>query len=101
MLCSKASPASKRQYGTTTVTLWPDMNLAALGFRFRVFVFVLLYLLGFWAPWAWQSGSRGSLWLAASTWAARTGWLGLADATLAVTLAALGCLVLGAILRVW
>jgi protein-S-isoprenylcysteine O-methyltransferase Ste14 len=77
------------------------MNLAALGFRFRVVVFVVLYLLGFWAPWERQSGSPGSLWLAASTLATRTGWLGLAAATLTVTLAALGCLALGAFLRVW
>jgi protein-S-isoprenylcysteine O-methyltransferase Ste14 len=77
------------------------MNLAALGFRFRVVVFVLLYVLGLFPPWEWRSGIRSSLWLAASTWIARSGWLGLSNATLAVTLAALGCLVLGAILRVW
>jgi protein-S-isoprenylcysteine O-methyltransferase Ste14 len=77
------------------------MNLAAVGFRFRVVVFVLLYVLGLFPPWEWRSGSRGSLWLAASTSIARTGWLTLSNATVAVTLAALGCLVLGAILRVW
>jgi protein-S-isoprenylcysteine O-methyltransferase Ste14 len=77
------------------------MNLAALGFRFRVVVFVLLYVLGLFPPWEWRGGSRSSLWLAASTWIARSGWLGLSSATLAVTLAALGCLGLGAILRVW
>jgi protein-S-isoprenylcysteine O-methyltransferase Ste14 len=77
------------------------MNLSALAFRFRVVAFVLLYVLGFFPPWEWRSGSRGSLWLAASTWVARSGWLGLAAATLAVTLAALACLVLGTILRVW
>jgi protein-S-isoprenylcysteine O-methyltransferase Ste14 len=77
------------------------MNLAALGFRFRVVIFVLLYLLGFVPPWKWRTGVPGSLWLAASTWIARSGWLGLSTATLAVTLAALACLVLGATLRVW
>jgi protein-S-isoprenylcysteine O-methyltransferase Ste14 len=77
------------------------MNAGPLLFRFRVFVFVLLYLLGFWAPWGSGSGSRDTLWLAASTWLARTGWLSLASATLLVTLAALVCLVAGAILRVW
>jgi protein-S-isoprenylcysteine O-methyltransferase Ste14 len=77
------------------------MNAGSLLFRFRVFIFVLLYLLGFWAPWDVRSGSRDTLWLAASTWLARTGWLSLASATLAVTLAALVCLVVGAILRVW
>jgi protein-S-isoprenylcysteine O-methyltransferase Ste14 len=77
------------------------MNLATLGFRFRVVIFVLLYLLGFFPPWAWSSRSSGSLWLSASTWVARSGQLGLAAATLTVTLAALACLVLGAALRVW
>jgi protein-S-isoprenylcysteine O-methyltransferase Ste14 len=77
------------------------MSAGSLLFRFRVFIFVLLYLLGFWAPWDVRSGSRDTLWLAASTWLARTGWLSLASATLAVTLAALVCLVVGAILRVW
>jgi protein-S-isoprenylcysteine O-methyltransferase Ste14 len=71
-----------------------------LGFRYRVFIFLLLYLLGFTAPWERSRGS-GTLWLAASTWIARSGWMGLATATLTVTLIALACLALGALLRVW
>ena len=79
------------------------MSVAALAFRFRVALFVLLYMLGFLAPWRVivRGGSDGTLWLAASTMAARTGWIGLAAATLTVTLIALACLALGAILRVW
>jgi protein-S-isoprenylcysteine O-methyltransferase Ste14 len=77
------------------------MNVGLLLFRFRVFIFVLLYVLGFWAPWAFRNGGRDTLWLAASTWVARSGWISLASATLVVTLAALVCLVVGAILRVW
>ena len=77
------------------------MNAPVLVFRFRVFIFVLLYFVGFFPPWDFRSGSRGTLWLAASTLLARTGWIGLAAATLAVTLAALACLVAGTILRVW
>ncbi len=57
---------------------------------------------------AWLSAALGllaavgsTLWLAASTLLARSGWIGLAAATLAVTLAALACLLAGAILRVW
>jgi protein-S-isoprenylcysteine O-methyltransferase Ste14 len=75
-------------------------NLTALVFRLRVVIFVLLYLLGFFPPWEWH-GAGGSLWLLASTWVARTGLLGLAGATLAVTLAALSCLLIGTILRLW
>jgi protein-S-isoprenylcysteine O-methyltransferase Ste14 len=77
------------------------MNAAALAFRFRVFIFLLLYLFGFLPPWNFRSGSRGTLWLGASALLARSGWIGLAAGTLVVTLLALGCLVLGTILRVW
>src|ERR1700691_4143873 len=78
------------------------MNAAALAFRFRVVIFLLLYVLGFLPPWgAIRGGNDGTLWLAASTLTARSGWIGLAAATLTVTLIALACLALGAILRVW
>jgi protein-S-isoprenylcysteine O-methyltransferase Ste14 len=99
------------EYGTNTVTLrgpageWPVAlsmtNAEALAFRFRVFIFVLLYLLGFLAPWDFRGAHPGTLWLAASTLLARSGWISLAAATVAVTLASLACLVLGTILRVW
>ena len=46
-------------------------------------------------------GPRGTLWLAVSTMAARTGWLPLGAATLTVTLLGLASLVTGAALRVW
>ena len=79
------------------------MNAARLAFRFRVLIFLTLYLLGFVSPWerALTGGVNGTLWLTASTLLARTGWIGLASATLLVTVAALACLLLGAILRIW
>lgn len=77
------------------------MRAAELAFRFRVFIFVLLYLLGFLPPWEFRSGHQGTLWLAASTLLARSGWISLAAATVAVTLVSLACLVLGTILRLW
>jgi protein-S-isoprenylcysteine O-methyltransferase Ste14 len=77
------------------------MNAAGLTFRFRVFIFLLLYLIGFLAPWEFRSGHHGTLWLAASTLLARSGWISLAAATVAVTLVSLTCLVMGTILRVW
>jgi protein-S-isoprenylcysteine O-methyltransferase Ste14 len=79
------------------------MNVAALAFRFRVVIFVSLYVLGFLAPWrvVARNGGEGTLWLAASTLAARTGWISLAAATVTVTLIALACLVMGATLRLW
>jgi protein-S-isoprenylcysteine O-methyltransferase Ste14 len=77
------------------------MIAAELAFRFRVFIFVLLYLLGFLAPWEFGRGHPGTLWLTASTLLARSGWISLAAATVAVTLVSLACLVIGTILRVW
>jgi protein-S-isoprenylcysteine O-methyltransferase Ste14 len=74
--------------------------MAALLFRFRVVIFILLYAVGFFAPWEMRSASRDTLWLAASTWAARTGWISLASATLLITLVACACLLTGAMLRV-
>jgi protein-S-isoprenylcysteine O-methyltransferase Ste14 len=76
-------------------------NASALAFRFRVFIFIVLYLTGFLPPWEFRSGHQGTLWLAASTLLARSGWISLAAATVAVTLVSLTCLVLGTILRVW
>src|SRR5579862_9466879 len=79
------------------------MKATTLAFRFRVWVFLALYCVGFLAPWDgfFAGGSRGTLWLAASTLLARTGWMSLASSTLAVTIAALCCCVLGAIFRIW
>ena len=67
------------------------MKAAALAFRFRIAIFLLLYLLGFLPPWGAivRGSSEGTLWLAASTLAARSGWIGLGAATVAVTLIAL------------
>ena len=79
------------------------MKVAALAFRFRDLVFVLLYVLGFFPPWEWgvRNGSNGTLWLASSTLLARSGWISLAAATVVVTAVAIACLVIGTILRVW
>jgi protein-S-isoprenylcysteine O-methyltransferase Ste14 len=73
-----------------------QINPGPLFFRFRVPIFLSLYLLGFLLP-----IGHGTLWLAASAMLARTGLLGLAGSTLVVTIAALVSLLLGAVLRVW
>ena len=79
------------------------MNFKSLAFRFRMWILATLYILGFWAPWeSILSTSRpGTLWLAASSLAARSGWMDLSTATHLVTFAALGCSLAGAALRVW
>jgi protein-S-isoprenylcysteine O-methyltransferase Ste14 len=75
------------------------MNAPTLAFRFRVFIILLLHLLGFLPPWV-DTRNHGTLWLTASAALTRTGAIGLATATLAVTLIALACLALGSGLRV-
>ena len=78
------------------------MKAAALAFRFRLSSSCCSIYLDFCHPGSsLRGGSQGTLWLAASTLAARSGWIGLAAATVTVTLIALACLVLGAMLRVW
>jgi protein-S-isoprenylcysteine O-methyltransferase Ste14 len=77
------------------------MKAPDLVFRFRLLIFIALYLIGFVAPWGLRGGQPGTLWLAASTILARSGWMTLAAATVTVTLISVACLVLGTILRVW
>jgi protein-S-isoprenylcysteine O-methyltransferase Ste14 len=76
--------------------------LAPVLFRLRVAVMVVLHVIGFLAPWNyWSGGSRGTLWLAASTLLARTRILSLAAASLTVTLVGLLCLLIATGLRLW
>lgn len=77
-------------------------------FRYRFWIIVLLYLLGFLLPWQRVSPDlgAGTLWLAASALLFRVGQLGavrmsLETATVAVTMAALLCCIGGAALRLW
>jgi protein-S-isoprenylcysteine O-methyltransferase Ste14 len=81
------------------------MKATQFEFRFRVFIIVLFYALGFWAPWTWTgyrfAPSGDTAWLAASTTLARWGWLPIDRATLLVTALAIFLGFAGAILRVW
>ena len=66
---------------------------------------MLLYLIGFWAPWTWTRGTfappASTAWLALSTTLARWNWLRIDQATLLVTVMVILCGFLGGILRVW
>lgn len=79
------------------------MTAQAMIFRFRAWIIVALYLIGFLAPWRrlFPAGPDVTLWLAASTWLARGSKIGIETSTVAVTLAALCCCWLGAAFRVW
>jgi protein-S-isoprenylcysteine O-methyltransferase Ste14 len=81
------------------------MKATQFEFRFRLIIILLLYALGFWAPWTWTAGHYvpplSTTWLAVSTSMAGWGWLPLERATLVVTGLAILFGFLGAWLRVW
>jgi protein-S-isoprenylcysteine O-methyltransferase Ste14 len=81
------------------------MKATQFEFRFRLIIILLLYSLGFWAPWTWTVGHYwpplSTTWLAVSTSVAGWGWLPLQQATLVVTGLAILFGFLGAWLRVW
>jgi protein-S-isoprenylcysteine O-methyltransferase Ste14 len=72
-------------------------------FRFRFWIILALYLVGFLAPWQrlLPIGPEVTLWLAASTWIARTVRIDIETSTVAVTLVALLCCCVGAAFRLW
>ncbi len=80
------------------------MKATQFEFRFRLLIILLIYALGFWAPWTWASGRFGppaaTAWLALATTLARWG-LHLDQATLLVTGLAILFGLTGAVLRVW
>lgn len=84
-----------------TVTALPWRTPAL--FRFRVLIFTLLSLLGFYAPWIryFSTGPAPSTWITLSAWVARTGLLDYAQATVTVTVAVVACALLGAFFRLW
>jgi len=72
-------------------------------FRFRVVIFIALYLLGFNVPWSrvLSAGTESTTWIVLSSLIANTGIVNLAYATLIVTFCAVAFGVAGAILRAW
>jgi len=79
------------------------MKATTFEFRFRVLIAMLLYILGFWAPWT-RYGNVGpdtTAWLALATTLAGHQWLTVNQAALAVTWAAIVFAFAGAALRIW
>ena len=71
-------------------------------FRFRIFIFAVVVVLGFWAPWDEWLGLRSTrVWLEVPSQVARLGWMELGTATLTLTIAAVVCAVIAAVWRVW
>ena len=80
------------------------MKATQFEFRFRLVIGFLLYVFGFWAPWARYFGGSGRLsttWLELPGAVASAHWLSLENATLVVTAIALLCAIKGTIFRVW
>jgi protein-S-isoprenylcysteine O-methyltransferase Ste14 len=81
------------------------MKATQFEFRFRLIILLLLYTLGFWAPWTWTAGHYGppstTTWLAIPTLLDRNGWMRLDHASLLVTWLAILFAIAGAALRVW
>lgn len=80
------------------------MKATHLEFRLRVLIAILLYVIGFWAPWTRYGAAAGpetTAWLMLSTLLARLGWLSLDQATVAITSIAILLVFAGAALRIW
>lgn len=81
------------------------MKATQFEFRFRLIIILLLYTLGFLAPWTWTARHYGlpstTTWLAIPTLLDRWGWMRLDHASLLVTWLAIVFALAGAALRVW
>ena len=81
------------------------MKATQFEFRFRLIIILLLYTVGFWAPWTWTASRYEppptTAWLALPATIARWGWAPLYDAWVGVTVLAILCGLAGAALRLW
>jgi protein-S-isoprenylcysteine O-methyltransferase Ste14 len=79
------------------------MKATSFEFRFRVLIAILLYVIGFLAPWTHYGAvaPNATAWLALSTTLASRHWLTVNHATLLVTWLAIVFAFAGAALRIW
>ncbi|MBB5344803.1 methyltransferase family protein [Tunturibacter empetritectus] len=78
------------------------MKASALEFRLRFLIIVVIYLLGFIAPWnSLLHLDSIRTWQYLAAWPARSGWIGFSAATIAVLVLGILCAVAGAFLRTW
>ncbi len=77
-------------------------SMSAMLFRYRVFVIAGCIVLGFWSPWnRWFGLDATRVWLVVPQELARLHWMSLQNATMLVTILAVGCAVVAALLRTW
>ena len=78
------------------------MKATAFEFRFRFLFGVIIYVLGFIAPWnSLLHLDSIRTWQFLAAWPARSGWIGFSAATIAVLVVGIFCAFLGAFLRTW
>jgi protein-S-isoprenylcysteine O-methyltransferase Ste14 len=78
------------------------MKATALEFRFRYLLHVVIYVLGFTAPWnQWLHLDTIRTWQLLAAWPSRAGWLGFSAATVTVLMIGVVCAFLAAALRTW
>lgn len=80
------------------------MKATQFEFRFRLWIGVLIYVLGFWAPWARHGSNTASTtttWLELSGQLAQTHALTLQSASILVTEVAIFLAAVGTVYRVW
>lgn len=78
------------------------MKATPLEFRFRFLILVVIYLLGFVAPWdQWLHLDTIRTWQLIASWPTRAGWLSFNAATIVVLVFGIIWALKGAILRTW
>jgi protein-S-isoprenylcysteine O-methyltransferase Ste14 len=79
------------------------MKAAPLAFRLRAWVYLIVYLLGFFAPWdrLLHLDRNRTAWLWLASQLATLHWLGFTAATVAVLIAGILCAFVAASLRTW
>ncbi|WP_353070081.1 methyltransferase [Tunturibacter empetritectus] len=78
------------------------MKASALEFRLRFIIGIVIYLLGFIAPWnSLLHLDSIRTWQYLAAWPARSGWLSFSAATIMVLVLGIFCAVAGAFLRTW
>jgi protein-S-isoprenylcysteine O-methyltransferase Ste14 len=78
------------------------MKATALEFRLRFVLGLIIYLLGFLAPWnSFLHLDSIGTWQFLAAWPARNGWIGFSAATIAILVFGIICALVGALLRTW
>jgi protein-S-isoprenylcysteine O-methyltransferase Ste14 len=71
-------------------------------FRYRIYIIAIIAVLGFWSPWdQWFGWPSTRVWLVVPQQLSRLRLMSLQSATMALTIVAVACAVVAALLRTW